>query len=73
MQNRRKSELIQRVPGSRSVREPRLVIVGDNSDGKELITMNWDFYLCLWGVFVYLSYWPLFEIINNNLGFQKLC
>lgn len=73
MQNRRKSELIQRVPGSRLVREPRLVIVGGNSDGKELITMNWDFYLCLWRVFVYLSYWPLFEIINNNLGFQKLC
>lgn len=47
MQNRRKSESIQRVPGSRSVREPRLVIVGGNSDGKELITMNWDFYLCL--------------------------
>ena len=65
MQNRRRSESIQRVPGSRSVREPRLVIVGDNSDG-------WDFYLCLWGVFVYLSYWPLFEIINNNLSFQKL-
>ena len=43
MQNRRRSESIQRVPGSRSVREPRLVIVGDNSHGKELITMNWDF------------------------------
>ena len=73
MQNRHGSESIQRVPGSRWVREPRLVIVGGNSDSKELITMNWDFYLCLWRVFVYLSYWPLFEIINNNLGFQKLC
>ena len=47
MQNRRKSESIQRVPGSRSVCEPHLVIVGGNSDGKEVIAMNWDFYLCL--------------------------
>ena len=37
MQNRRGSEAIQRVPGSRSMRGPRLVVVVGNFDSKETL------------------------------------